>query len=194
MFRRRRFGKQAHLWPPLRPWARPQLEAAAQQALVRAHRLMEVGDFLNAAELYEQLARPHHDLGRPRQAANLYLQAGRARLLGGHIPAGVALIRQGMGIFAQIGAWERFEQVGLRAVNELRQLGQAQMAQELRAWMDGLHPQAAPIPETAHHPRLPLKCPFCGATVRPDEIEWIQDPNGEPLAECAYCGSAISGE
>jgi hypothetical protein len=34
---------------------------------------------------------------------------------------------------------------------------------------------------------LPTHCPSCGAALRPDEIEWLD----ESTAECAYCGSPV---
>jgi hypothetical protein len=36
-------------------------------------------------------------------------------------------------------------------------------------------------------PRLPARCPFCGASVRPDEVEWLDDAS----VACAYCKSTI---
>ena len=30
-------------------------------------------------------------------------------------------------------------------------------------------------------------CPSCGASLRPDEVEWLDDVT----AECAYCGSPV---
>lgn len=41
-----------------------------------------------------------------------------------------------------------------------------------------------PIPGS----RLPADCPRCGAPVRSDEVEWIDDTS----VECAYCGGVIS--
>jgi hypothetical protein len=35
--------------------------------------------------------------------------------------------------------------------------------------------------------RLPSHCQACGAAVRPDEVEWVD----EQIVECAYCGSPI---
>ena len=37
---------------------------------------------------------------------------------------------------------------------------------------------------------LPAHCPSCGAAVRPDEVEWLDDIT----AECDYCGSPVRGE
>ena len=194
MFRRRR-GRIGHVWPPLRPWAKSPLEADARQDLQRANRLMEIGDFSNAAVLYDKLARVVHDLGRPRQAAHLYMQAARARTLAGQVKPALDLFKQGLSIFAQAGLWEPFDRVGNRSVDELRKHNQPQVADDLALWMQSIWqnrtPSTAPgeLKETA--PRiLPLKCPFCGANVRSDEVEWTDEVH----AECDYCGSTLAAE
>lgn len=194
MLRRRR-GNIGHVWPPLRPWARPPLEAKARQELQRANHLMEIGDFANAAAIYEKLARAVADLGRPRQAAHLYVQAARARILAGQEKGALDLYKQGLSIFSEAGLWEPFDRVGNRAVNELRQHNQQPTADELTNWMHIIWQKRTPptTPTTTREasPRkLPLKCPSCGATVRPDEVEWIDEVN----AECDYCGSVLTAE
>ena len=190
---RRRGRRIGHVWPPLRPWARSPMEAHARQDLQRANRLMEIGDFDNAAFLYEKLARKVHDIERPRQAAHLYVQAARARILAGQMQPGLELLEQGLSTFTQAGLWEAFERVGSRTVDELRQLDQPQAAQDLIKWLESMRqnrPESitpAELKESLHRD-LPLKCPSCGATVRPDEVEWID----EDRAACDYCGSMLT--
>src|SRR5512136_640674 len=98
MFRRGRGRMIGHVWPPLRPWAKSPLEARGRQDLQRANRLMEIGDFANAAILYENLARKVHDFSRPRQAGHLYVQAARARLLAGQVKPGLETLEHGLSI------------------------------------------------------------------------------------------------
>jgi hypothetical protein len=190
---RRRGRMIGHVWPPLRPWTRSPMEAHARQDLQRANRLMEIGDFTNAAFLYEKLARKVHDLGQPRQAAHLYVQAARAMLLAGQMQPGLELLEQGLSTFAQAGFWDAFERVGGRALDELRQQDQPQAAQDLSQWLESMRqnrpPSSAPeeVKESRHR-ALPLKCPSCGATVRPDEVEWVD----EERAVCDYCGSMLA--
>jgi hypothetical protein len=191
MFRRRPRG---HVWPPLRPWARPAVPAPIQKDLQHANQLLENGDFANAATIYEKIARSLHDQGRPRQAAHLYLQAAQARFLAGQIPPGLDLAQRGLGILADGGFWEPFDRQGSRLVNELNRHNQPQTAQELSRWIAATK-KGQTTPETmtsaSRSPALtlPLKCPFCGASVRSDEVVWANDTH----AECAYCGSPISG-
>jgi len=184
-----------HVWPKLRPWASSPLKADARQDLTRANRLMEIGDFTNASILYSLLARKVHDLGRPRQAAHLYVQAARARILSGQVKPAQDLFQQGLAIFAQAGLWEPFDRVGKRAVEELRQHNQPQAADDLARWMQSTGQNrpstSAPGQTQDSSPRsLPFKCPSCGATVRSDEVEWIDEAH----AVCDYCGSTLAAE
>jgi hypothetical protein len=41
--------------------------------------------------------------------------------------------------------------------------------------------------QSGPRPKLPSTCPKCGAPVRSDEIEWIDDRS----AECIYCGTTL---
>ena len=133
----------------------PRLEAHARQDLQRANRLMEIGDFDNAAILYEKLARKVHDIERPRQAAHLYVQAARARILAGQVKPGLDILEQGLSIFAQAGLWEAFDRVGNRAVDELRQHEPAAGCAGSRP-MDGIlwqnRPPSSTPEEVKEHP------------------------------------------
>jgi hypothetical protein len=195
MMFRRRISRIGHVWPPLRPWVKSPLEANARQDLQRANRLMEIGDFANAAFLYEKLARKVHDLGRPRQAGHLYVQAARAKLLGNQVKPSLEDLQQGLSIFSQAGLWEAFERVGNRAIGELRLQNQPQAAQDLTQWMETMRkdrPSSSELTASEEPTRrtLPLKCPSCGATVRSDEVEWVDEVH----AACDYCGSMLAAE
>jgi hypothetical protein len=164
--------------------------------LNRANRLMERGDLANAAQLYVELGRIAHDSGRPRQAAHLYAQAARALTLSGQTQAGMNTLQQGLELLAAAEMWGAFLITGRRTVAELTQIGLSQQAQELDHWLQaktqGLPPaqlssnlnEAITIPP---HLQLPTRCPACGAPIRSDELEWID----ESTSECAYCGSGI---
>ncbi len=174
--------------------AQAPLGAGPQRALIRANRLMEVGDFANAAQLYDNLARGAHDFGRPRQAAHLYLQAARALLLDGQISAGLNVFFEGLRLLATVTEWARVDEIGNRAITELNRNGYPQPAQDIGQWLEANRPAGLPASSQAARPQpvsrrpfLPANCPSCGATLRPDEIEWLD----ETSAECAYCGSII---
>jgi hypothetical protein len=203
MFRRLRRGP-GHLWPPLRPFARPlasptpPIPPAVLEAHQRANRLMDNGGYTDAAAIYEQLARLAQAANHPRQAAHLFLQAGRALILAGQPAEGIKLAQTGLGILADAEQWEAFNRAGARAVGELDLQGQKDAAQQLSTWISAQRKQQPPAisttdeapPKKSDPGRLPRQCPSCGAPVRPNEIEWLDDTT----AECAYCGSILQSE
>jgi hypothetical protein len=77
-----------------------------------------------------------------------------------------------------------------RVLSELESRGLKAEAAEITAWLSSIAPgitEADTEPPSAKRPQLPTHCPSCGAAVRPDEVEWLD----EVTAECAYCGSPI---
>jgi len=46
-----------------------------------------------------------------------------------------------------------------------------------------------PVQEKSR-PALPTHCPACGAALKPNDVEWLDDVT----AECEYCGSPVRGE
>ena len=186
--RRRRPGMPMRRRRPMGP---PPQHNRAHRALQRAHRSMENGDYANAAEIFERLARAAHDRGIHRQAPRLYLQAGRASMLAGNPNKGADLLRQGLDIFAGAQRWGQLHQAGERVVDELEQWGHPDLSQEFDAWLKGILPEK---PETYQRsgapksrPQLPIHCPSCGGPIRADEVEWLD----ASTAECPYCGSGV---
>lgn len=190
--------------PTRRGFARPYLRAARaalrlergmRQALYQAHLLMTVGQYLPAADQFERLAADAMRQGMVERAPFLYIQASRARLFSGQIQASIGLLRQGLGLLAQSGRWPAVLRYGERAVMEYRQHGYFSQADEVKKWLKGTVPENAvdayssqPLPTpTSPKAQLPAKCPYCGANVSPDEVDWYDSTN----AECVYCGSVI---
>lgn len=187
MFRRR--GSR-RLTRPLRRLARAGLRAP--QELILANQMMESGDYMGAAGQFEALA--HIDEARGgRSAPQLYVQAGRARLLSGHNEAGLAHLKHGLSLLAKRANWLRFHRSARRIIAELNQLGLTDQAGEIARLLDANLPGNFSVPEeakSARKPFLPTHCPSCGAALRPDEVDWLDDMT----AECAYCGSPVRGE
>jgi len=156
--------------------------------------LLEIGDHASAAAIFEQLARGAHDRGRLQHAPNLYLQAARANLLAGNAAQGKELVKLSLGILAELQRWPALRRFGQRIVDELQQFGQPEFAAEISAWLTETLPESVGMEShPGEQPRrgiLPLKCPFCGGVLRPDEIEMLDEFTGE----CSYCGSAIRKE
>jgi hypothetical protein len=181
MFRRRGLVRPIH---PLGPVEIP-------PALQRANQLMASGQYAPAAEIYEQFAQGAVRRNGPR-APWFLLQAGRARILAGQIPAGMMHIRQGLSIFAGTGQWGALQKAGMSWVAELNERGLHAEAGEITKYLESTLPAGvrAPEPVSSRETLLPTKCPSCGAPIRSDEVEWADDAT----AECPYCGSAVRAE
>jgi hypothetical protein len=154
--------------------------------------MLESGNYQGAAERFEAIARIAESRGEPR-APQFYLQAGRARILAGQNEVGLAHLKHGLSQFADRGAWLHLRRASRRVVNELSERGLADAAEEITAWLNGAMPaDSQRFSETvpAKKPILPTHCPSCGAAVRPDEVDWLDDLT----AECTYCGSPVREE
>jgi hypothetical protein len=158
--------------------------------LQEANFAFDKGEYGRAGELFEKLAETAAARGGPR-APLFFLQAGRARMLAGQIKLAMPSLKRGFELLAQSGAWKKFQQAGQLTVRELMVNGFTVESQELQAFLTRNSPREiplAPIPERpVKNPTLPTHCPSCGAAVRPDEVEWLD----EVTAECAYCGSPL---
>ncbi len=160
--------------------------------LVRANQAMSAGNFVDAAADLELLARAAEARGGHR-APMLYVQAGRARLLAGQTAQSIELFQRGFGLLAARGRPRRLARLGTRVVAELQQRGLDTESRQLSDYLDNLSPgfgASAALPASTSRPPLPTHCPGCGAPVRPDEVEWLDDIT----AECAFCGSPLRKE
>jgi hypothetical protein len=154
--------------------------------------MMENGNHAGAAKLFKRLGRGAEDFGKMRLAPNLYLQAGRADILGGEPKQGEALIIHGLTILAKAQRWSALAGTGQIVLTELQQLSRLEIRDHISKWL------AATLPEPidSYQPRypqaihFPLKCPFCGGALRPGEVEILDEITGE----CPYCGSALRGK
>lgn len=174
---------------------------AVPPMLQRAHQLMGAGNYPAAAEAFETLARGAEARQHPK-APQLYLQAGRARILAGQKDVGLAHLKHGLEMMARLGLQGQLFQSGNRIVSELNEHGMAKESQEIAAWLKTVLPPAlsgvegaapagiaaasAPTKKTI----LPTHCPGCGGPVRADDVDWID----EVTAECNWCGSPVRAE
>lgn len=174
------------------------LPPAGQPALLRlqqAHRLMAEGQYAQAALLFGELGDEAAARSIPR-APQLNLQSGRAWVLAGDPAKGQPRLRQGLRLMAQMGQVGRLPVVARRLLDELRARGLTAEAEtleaDLRASLPGLDlhgPTAVPAAEPSRR-CLPPKCPYCGGSVHPDSVDWID----EACAACGYCGSVLETE
>ena len=166
------------------------LGRGAPPLLIKSNQMLSSGRFLDAAEGFEDLARAAEAHGG-RRAPQLYLQAGRARLLAGETAAAMPLLHRGLRLFAAGGAMLHLARAGRRIVGELKATGMNDEAATITALLDefgaptteGLREDAAP----PRQPSLPTHCPSCGAPVHPGEVEWLSDDT----AECEYCSAPM---
>ena len=171
MFRRERRKGFAPNVPPL---------------LQEANMAFEKGEFGRAAERYEKIARVADARGGPR-APILHLQAGRARAYAGQAPLGVPSLRRGLELLAERGQLQRLNQAGTRTITELKERGLEVEATNIEILLGTLLPDTFSAEPLAKRPQIPTHCPSCGAPLRPDEVEWLD----EVTAECGYCGSPV---
>ena len=155
--------------------------------LQEANFAFDKGEYGRAGELFEKIAQTADARGGPR-APIFYLQAGRARILAGQTKLGIPSLKRGLELLAQRGRSHKLHQSGERVLAELNARGLTSEAAEMESFLKKLSPSGPTTDLTSEkRPVLPTHCPSCGAALRPDEVEWLDDVT----AECAYCGSPV---
>ena len=172
-----------------RPPANPNIPPALQ----RAHELMELGNYAEAAIAFEELAHGAEERMGPR-APFLFLQAGNARIQLKQNAIGLGHLRHGLELFAAAGRYHQLYRAGGRIVRELKAHGLEKEAQEIARLVQRNIPAISESP-TQRGPdpgrvALPTHCRSCGGPVRSDEVDWID----AITAECSFCGSPIRAE
>lgn len=147
------------------------------------------GEYGRAGELFERIAETAAARGGPR-APIFCLQAGRARILAGQTALGMPSLQRGLELLARGGQFSRLQQAGTRVISELNERGLKKEVAEIETWLKTVLSSVPLFVSSPKRPVLPPHCPACGAAVRSDEVEWLD----EVSAECAYCGSPIRNE
>ncbi len=147
------------------------------------------GEYGRAGELFENIAKTTDARGG-RRAPIFHLQAGRARVLAGQVKLGMPSLKRGLELIAQRGEVHKLHRTATRLISDLQSRGLTNEAAEIVVLLDELL-RVMPAMEAktfvSKSPSLPTYCPSCGAGLRPDEVEWLD----EVTAQCAYCGSPI---
>ena len=154
--------------------------------LQEANFAFDKGEFGRAAELFEQIAETADARGGPR-APLFHLQAGRSRILAGQTALGMPSLKRGLELLAQRQQFARLQKASQRVIAELQERELIQEADEINTFLHSKSPSIEEQSDPAKRPILPTHCPQCGAALRPDEVEWLDDST----AECAYCGSPV---
>ena len=157
--------------------------------LQEANFVFDKGEFGRAGELFEQIAQTADARGGPR-APLFHLQAGRARIYAGQTALGIPSIKRGLALLVERKQFQRLLQARRRVLTELQERGLNEEAASIDAWLKSISPESSEF-EThippSKKPVLPTHCPQCGAALKPDEVEWLD----EVTAECGYCGSPV---
>ena len=154
--------------------------------LQEANFAFDKGEYGRAGELFEKMAETTAARSGPR-ASLFYLQAGRARVLAGQTALGMPSLKRGLELLAQLDQPGRLYQAGQRVVAELNERGLQKEATIIGDWLETVLPSAPAEALAPPKLSLPAHCPACGAGVRPDEVEWLD----EKTAGCAYCGTPL---
>ncbi|KXK15875.1 MAG: hypothetical protein UZ14_CFX002000226 [Chloroflexi bacterium OLB14] len=157
--------------------------------LRRANQFMANGDYANAESTFYELAgRAENKF--PQHAPALYIQAGRAAILSNQTQKGIAHFRSGLTLLGTERRFARLEKIGNIILNELREHGLNNEADEIEQVIKNNLPTFTNQKEnsaTKKQVTLPTHCPSCGAIVNSNEVEWLDGVT----AECDYCGSPI---
>jgi uncharacterized Zn-finger protein len=188
--RRRRFLSRRAFAQPTRF---APLDPISTQELSRANNLMLSGNYVDAAPIFDRLAENTLEKGMIRRAPFLYYKASRAYFLSGQIDTGKERLFKCLNTLFEGQRWQILQSFCYRSIFELEQMKLLEIAKSVKDWQaDAFHKSSHTYlsiedVDAKEHPNLPTKCPYCGATLLPNEYERI-DQNS---IECAYCGSLI---
>ena len=99
-------------------------------------------------------------------------------------------LKRGLELLAQHKQFPQLQRAGWRVITELNEQGLKNEAAEIELWLKSIiltTPAFETEEASVKRLSLPTHCPSCGAGLRPDEVEWLDDVT----AECAYCGSPV---
>ncbi len=160
--------------------------------LQEANLAFDKGEFGRAAEFFERIAEGADARGGPR-APLFHLQAGRARMYAGQNALGLPSLKRGLALLAERQQYQRLANAKARVLTELKERGLNNEAAEIESWLKTISPSSSEFVTQLPASKkriLPTHCPQCGAALRPDEVEWLE----EATAECGYCGSPVREE
>jgi hypothetical protein len=163
--------------------------ASNEEALLKAQELFSQGDYLPAAQICENVAREGIGQG-VRQGPRLLILAGRGYLLAGEREKGMACYRDAFSTMARNGRWFGLNIVSRQAIKQLIEDGFQSEADELSTYTNAIPSAQRSTIENSPRVQLPTNCPSCGAPIRSDQVDWVD----QATAECPYCGSLVRGE
>jgi len=164
-----------------------------RRQITTAYQLAQSGQPAQAAQIFAELAAQASQSGHPRQAANLEAQAAHIYIESRNEAAALAHARSALAGFQSLGMSRRLSQFWVNIQRHFQAAGMAGALASLHQEYSGQIP-AVPAPPSqtaaAKSVHLPPSCPGCGAPLRSDEVDWVDDRS----AECPYCGSVVLSE
>lgn len=178
------------------PWGRPfkprgpllpgrALNPRVQRELRRANHLMAVGDHLNAAQIFVDIAEKAQDIGIVYPAPMLFMQAAHAYLMGEAFEKSIEQATTGLELLVAQERSTALRLEGVRYIEALEAAGHLDEGKNFRTWLEDRIQTNTDVKNVAA--TLPEKCPYCGASMSMEELT----TRGGQAAECQYCGSVV---
>jgi hypothetical protein len=152
-----------------------------------ANQLLQLGRFDQAAMEYFQLANKLERIGKPRQSSNMHAQAALAWAKAGNEERALSQANIALRQFTLLRMPRRIYEFKTEFEQTLHPGKTANPVPPAPGSEDTATSVAAAPGANPSRGKLPAVCPKCGAPVRSDEVEWIDDNS----AECDFCGAII---
>ena len=164
--------------------------AVNQNVFFQANQLYSLGQFDAAADSFIQLAHQMEKRGKPRQAANLHSRAALALAKTGNEPRALNQANIAFSQFTLLGMRQRISEFKAELdrtlhPNKVSTPNNPSIQSNIKAEIEGLTSAT-----DTHRGKLPATCHQCGAPVRSDQVEWIDNSS----AECDFCGAILQTE
>jgi tetratricopeptide (TPR) repeat protein len=160
----------------------------AMRMLEQARQAFALGDYALASTLFQELAQGAEDRGMANRAGDLRLRVAQCALKLGDKPRAEEQARLALRLFVRAGRPAKVQQLLPRVVSALEEEGRHEEAAELKQLAEGLLGSAPEgVGQREVRGQLPGKCPTCGGSLRPDDVEWLDSGS----AECPYCGGVV---
>jgi hypothetical protein len=166
------------------------LTPAQNATLKQAVQLIGDGKAGEAAPIFARLAQETGAANHPRVSANLHAQAAHAYADSQNEAQTLIHARSALALFIQFRMIGRTPRFYSNITRKLRAQGMGSAADELQkefSGQPGIFYVTQPNVPTSTRGRLPPACTQCGAPLRSNELEWIDDHT----VECDYCGALI---
>lgn len=178
---------------------RPRLRFAGAQQILGpvemaqlqdANRLMAKGEPAKAAVIFVRLAQELQSTQHPRKSANFHAQAAHAFADAGNEDAALQQAQVALRFFLRLGMNMRAPHFFTNIRNKFKQQGMEKSATTLETEFGDRVSSLPKVPggPTPVQRHLPTSCPKCGAPLRSDEVEWVD----QATVACSYCGTLIS--